>query len=483
MHDPFLSGLLASAAPQLEALRGRTVVVAVSGGADSTALLHALTRLQDRLALRLVAAHLDHGLRPESAEDARLVAEMVGALGVEFRSARADVRERASVRGSSLEEAARELRYSYLTGVAREVGATLAVAHNRNDQAETVLFNLVRGAGAAGLAGMRPVSPTPGAPDVPLVRPFLGMSAAQIREYCARHSLPVLEDPTNEEVKFTRNRVRREVIPALERVNTRAVEHIVQAARAVREDADALDALALELYDRAAREQPGAALLDADILRDEAPALRGRAVRLAVGRIAGGLHDFSTAHVGALDDLLTGGRAGRELQLPGGVTALTVSAGLVLWRGEFPVGLAYGLPLLEDVNAEPLRLADGWSFRSLEGRCLCASGGAGEGLHEHVRAARGAYRLRAPAPRLRFRPLGATGSKPVYDFLADAKVPRALRPRVPVVECEGEVVWVVGWRLDDGWRLTRPGEPFVCLLASRSRRLDLPTDTADAMRE
>ena len=189
-------------------------VVGVSGGPDSLALLHMLCDLY--APAQLIVAHLDHGLRPESVEEAAFVKATTVAWGCRFHPKQVDVTKLAAENGWSIEEAGRNARYAFFAELAVQKRATaVLVAHHADDQAETVLMNLLRGAGLAGLSGMRTISPLPGRPDLLLVRPLLKVSRREIEAYCETHDLRPISDESNTNPDFLRNRVRLELIPLL----------------------------------------------------------------------------------------------------------------------------------------------------------------------------------------------------------------------------------------------------------------------------
>ncbi|MDT7542167.1 MAG: tRNA(Ile)-lysidine synthase [Acidobacteriota bacterium] len=328
------------------------VVVAASGGADSTALLLALAELKGRrlISVELKVAHLDHGLRREAgAEDARWIESLTGNLGFEFASARAGVKERARTTRDNLEQAARRERYEFLSQVAHEWGAQLVVTgHTLDDQAETVLLALLRGSGADGLSGMRPARALcDDDPSLLLARPLLGWARrAETREYCAVHCVAPREDEMNDDERFARVRVRKQMIPLLETLNPRAVEAVARAAGLLREDADALEAEASELLceakDESARrrvvrdegpvagkdrvdaesdierEGRSALPLRVEVLLRATTAVRRRALRRWLALARGNLRRIELSHVVALEKLLEGERGGRVAELPGG---------------------------------------------------------------------------------------------------------------------------------------------------------------------
>jgi tRNA(Ile)-lysidine synthase len=339
------------------ATRGKHVVVAVSGGADSTALLLAVEELTKagRLALEVTAAHLDHGLRGEQgAADARWVEAQARALGFDVVTGRANVGKRARGERDNLEQAARRTRYEFLSEVARERGASaVLVAHTLDDQAETVLLRLLRGSGADGAGGMRPEraleedagTREPGS-GILLRRPLLGWARrAETESYCRERGVEFRADAMNEDEGFARVRARRRLVPLLETFNPRAVEALARAAELLREDSDALEQLASELLEQSqanaqATTDDGGKMesgnkcarpLRVEVLASAHPALRRRALRqwLALGR--GGLRRIEFAHVLAVEKLLEGTRGGRVAELPGGCS-VERRRGLLIFR-------------------------------------------------------------------------------------------------------------------------------------------------------
>lgn len=308
------------------------MVVAVSGGADSTALLLAFDELMraGRMALTLKVAHLDHGLRGEAgAGDARRVAELAGELGYEVELARASVAGRASESRDNLEQAARRERYEFLGRVGREWQArAVVVGHTLDDQAETLLLALMRGSGARGLGGMRERR---GFHDVGdkllLVRPLLEWARrAETVKYCESRGVSVRSDEMNEDEGFARVRVRKRLLPLLETFNPRAVETLARTAGLLRREADALENLGGQLLLEAcrdARTKSGAnpedsLALSVEVLRGASEAVRSYALRGWIAARRGNLRRIESVHIEAIGKLLEGERGGRVAELPGG---------------------------------------------------------------------------------------------------------------------------------------------------------------------
>jgi tRNA(Ile)-lysidine synthase len=320
-------------------LRGERLLVAISGGADSAALLLALEELQrvGLLGVEVTAGHLDHGLRgATSAADALWVEGLARDLGFECVVGRASLSERA---GENLEQAARQARYEFLAGAARSCGArAVLAAHTLDDQAETVLLRLLRGSGAEGLAGMAPERTLEVGGEVALRRPLLTWARrADTERYCRERGVEFRADAMNEDERFARVRVRRRLLPLLETINPRASEALARTASLLREDSTALDQLAAALLEKAqtregTTETPaGAYPLNVKSLTSAAPALRRRALRLGLARARGDLRRLSRAHLLGVERLLEGERGGRVAELPGG-TRVERRRGLLHFR-------------------------------------------------------------------------------------------------------------------------------------------------------
>lgn len=323
----FARRLLAEWRRQEAPSAGANVVVAVSGGADSTALLLALDELlkAERLALQLTVAHLNHGLRgADGKADALWVANLAKELGHEVALGVAAVKEQASAASDNLEQAARRARYEFLAAAACKYKARAVVtAHTTDDQAETVLLRLLRGSGADGLGGIEPVRALETGSDVLLIRPLLSWAGRKETEaYCRERNVEFRLDEMNEDERFTRVRIRKQLLPLLTTFNGRMTEALVRTAALIREDVAALNCSAAELLAAASDESAGGAppLLSLSVLRVAPPALRRRALRQWISAGRGHLRRLEMVHLLAVEGLLAGERGGRTIELPGGAT-------------------------------------------------------------------------------------------------------------------------------------------------------------------
>lgn len=304
------------------------LIVGLSGGPDSTALLEALARVAPERGLRLVAAHLDHRLRRGSKTETDACRELCSTLSVRLRVASRDVRARARRDKEGIEQAARHERYAFLRRVAAAEGARfIAVAHTQDDQAETVLLRLLRGAGSTGLGAMRAV-----AGDI--LRPFLGRAKADVLRYLSKRGRRYVTDPSNEALDFERNRVRHQLLPAMAEFNPRIREALAQTASLLADEDEALGQAALALFPEEAA--GGSTALAIGVLRDRPRAIARRLVREAVRR-SGGLRGVGFRHI---EDILALSRSpspsGRRIALPGGRAAVFSFGTLTIARTNPP---------------------------------------------------------------------------------------------------------------------------------------------------
>ena len=304
-----------------------TVVVGVSGGADSTALLLALNELRSasKLSTNICVAHLDHKLRSTSAKDARWVSALAAKLGYECVIGRSKVAEIARANNDNLEQAARQARYAFLERTAKRKSAKYVLtAHTMDDQAETVLMRLMRGSAGAGLGGMEAMRPLATSGTIKLVRPLLWARRHDTESYCRFRKVEYLVDETNSEPALSRVRVRQQLLPLMQSFNNRIVEALSRTAAQLREDRAVLFNGADELLQRALASdgdeeaETKAPPLNVKLLANEPPALRRRALRQWLSEARGSTRRLEMVHLLAVEKLLEGNAGGRTVELPGG---------------------------------------------------------------------------------------------------------------------------------------------------------------------
>lgn len=317
MDHPLVSQLARAVSQHRLWPRGASLIAAVSGGPDSVALLHALAARASVTRLCVRVAHLDHGLRPAAAADAAFVRELAGALRVPAVIERIDVGARCRAEGWSLEDGARRVRYAFLAETAQRFGASHVVtAHTADDQAETVLMRLVQGAGLTGLAAM-PWS-RPLVPGVSLVRPLLDTWRTDVESYLRAHALTARQDASNADEAYLRNRIRRRLLPLLEReYNPNIKRLLTQLAEQAGHDSAFLREAAGRQWRRVAPDRSGVRL-EVKAFRRQPKAIQRQLVREAVDRARGGPARLEFRHWRAVEALFAGASGGK-LDLPGGV--------------------------------------------------------------------------------------------------------------------------------------------------------------------
>ena len=480
---------------------GSRVLVAVSGGADSVALLDALHRLAPLHRWHLHVGHVNHQLRgAESEADAAFVARLAAGAGLPCTLRTVDV-ARAQQDNASPENTARRLRYRLLARIARDVGARcIALAHHQDDQAETVLLHLLRGSGLGGLTGMRYASPLLVADDaeanprhaastatvcgaahkqadqtITLIRPLLNVSRDDIRAYCARRGLRFREDSTNDTTAPQRNWLRHKVLPLLETRYPAAARTLARAAHVLEEDYAYLTELAEDWLRRHARQCTGGLLLSHADWRTLPASLQTAVLRCAIGRMAGHIQGLEHAHIAHARDILREGRIGVGPPLPGGMVCRAEQDGI--WIGHRSLQKPFA-PITLSVPGHTAIAPLGCSiYAALVDSCeeeFIRGSADGDAWLDSAQV-QGPLSVRTRLSGDRFIPLGMAGAKKLQDFLVDARVPARLRDRVPlVVSEENTIVWVAGHRIDARYRVTAQTRQVIHLRLETSLAEDLP---------
>ena len=409
------------------------IIVGLSGGADSVALLHVLCSLKEEFGWRITAVHIHHGLRGKEADgDAAFAEEFCAKLGVPCVVRKVDVKAEAKARKLGEEETGRLLRYAAFQEIAGEDGY-IAVAHHKRDQAETMLMRLCRGTGLKGLTGMSPVREK-------ICRPLLFCSRGEIEQYCKENNLMWREDATNQEEKYTRNKLRLRVLPLLEEINPKAVEHMAETAELLSAEEDFLELQAAACYEKVKADAPkGEVRLKRKELQALHPAMRRRVLRKAMEAFLSA--EISQAQIEALEDLLQK-ETGKSRDFLEGVHAENRYDVLVLtMKKERAEGYRYLLPLGESVfiSETGLRIT-AWTgekgellsedtkcfdFDKIHGELFCRSRKTGDVISLK------------------------NGRKKIKDLFIDEKIPRNERETFPLIAVGEEVLWAVGLRVSE----------------------------------
>ncbi len=433
------------------------LLVAVSGGADSVCLLHILAHHRDDLGVELHAAHLNHRLRgTESDADAGCVSDLTHKLGVPATVGRRDVAAYHDRKGSSLEEAAREVRYGFLAEVAKKVGASkVLTGHTCDDHIETILLHLLRGAGTAGLRGLQSRSALPGGDKsnrLEVVRPLLEITRQETLSYCRRHRLSPRSDSSNESSSFLRNRVRLELLPLLRSYNPGIDKVLLRLADIAGDDISFIEQQASLLWDDLAARAGDVLYLDVNKMLALPRAIQRQVFRKAVKELRGSLKDVEADHIEAMIESLSR-PAGKRFCLPDGLTLSMEYGRLVITPTRASVCPLPPLQGTASVTIPGVTDLSGWRVKA---DIVLKSVSSNNGLTTSFDLEKVGKKLvvRRRRPGDRFKPLGMNHTKKLQDFMVDSKIPRAWRDRVPLVSSAGQILWVVGWRIDERVKVT-----------------------------
>jgi len=448
------------------------IIVGVSGGPDSLALLHALHRLAPEHGWQVHVATLNHGLRPEAEEEAHFVAELAVAWGLGCTIEREDVRAIAAQPGVSLEEAARQARYAFLGRAARRLGASIvAVGHHADDQAETLLMHLLRGSGLAGLRGMTPDAPLSGLrlgalpaaertdfADIRLVRPLLPFSRDEILAYCRAHALSPRWDVSNEDTTYFRNHLRHNIIPLLREINPNLTTTLTRTAFALQGDYQALDARRRELWRALAQAEPGRVRLRLSEFRALPPGDQRALLRRAIAALRPEHRNVSWEHTERVLAVL----AAHPRRASGGPYTLTAGLAAYLsyqWLDvQEPDFIPPDAPQI--LEAEQLflpgqiNLGPSWRLIAREVRWEPDAAPWRRQKFPNViwlpTDAQQPLQIRFRRAGDKMRPLGLNASKSIKDLMNAHKTPRSERAHWPLlVAADGQILWLVGYRASE----------------------------------
>ncbi|HHV95870.1 MAG TPA: tRNA lysidine(34) synthetase TilS [Clostridiaceae bacterium] len=491
--------------------KGENVLVGVSGGPDSICLLHVLDYLSDELGIKIYAVHVNHMLRGEESDaDEEYVKELCETLGVKLFNIAINVKEIAEKTGLSIEEAAREARYSEFKYLADKIGnCKIAVAHNKNDQAETVIMNIIRGTGLDGLKGMDYIRGN-------IIRPLLDVKREEIEEYCKQHNLKPRTDSTNLMNIYTRNKIRLDLIPYInDSFNVDIIENVVRMAELIRDDINYLKSVTEEAYKKclvksdygnkstnrnkiglkskdavrclyiegADNDCDNIVVLDISKLRKLHRSILKRVLRLAIENVRGNIKDIESVHINQVFRLCVEGRTGAEIHLPTNVRASRSYDILKIFSrvdsdenldesienntrenkfAKFQKATSFcynlnipGITRIEELNIEiegtilnKELIDDIENFKKMGYNSLIQ-------FFDYEKIKEGPeVVLRNRQKGDLIKPLKSVGTKKLKEFMIDSKIPRDIRDRILLLAKGREIVWVIGYRISDKFKVT-----------------------------
>lgn len=444
------------------------VLVGVSGGPDSVALLHVLLELTPKYGLKLGIAHLNHGLRGQEADaDAEFVSSLARKFDLPCYIKKRNIRQYQTQSKLSLEEAARQIRYTFYFEVAKKYGFDkIALGHQANDNAEHVLMYLLRGSGPLGLSGIPPIR------GGKIVRPMLRLTRSQIENYLAATGLESVTDRSNTDLQFTRNRLRHQLLPILiSSYNPRLIETLNRLAEIMRTEEQWINDTITPIFDGLiVRETAGILTLSVPALNTIQPAVLRRVIRMAVEAVKGDLRRITFTHIESSRKLLGKNRTYGHLNLPGSICIRRQGDELLIYREK-------GVPKhhrlkpegYEDHFFKYIIPAPGFkpaaiNIKETGVQLKFTQTHAGNIPDLRKAGQQVAFfdmnRLTFPLtvrtfqPGDRFAPLGMTGTQKVKDFFINNKVPRSDRSRCPILLNRDKIIWIVGHRIDDSVKVT-----------------------------
>jgi tRNA(Ile)-lysidine synthase len=426
---------------------GDRIIVAVSGGPDSICLMDMLTGLSKELDIGLVIAHYDHGLRPEEdAEETALVKKYANSLALPFETEKASGLNSIT---SSVEEKARELRYEFLEKIRKKyIADKIAMGHNLNDQAETVLMRLMRGSGMTGLSGIPPVR------DNTVIRPLIEIRREDIIEYLESKKLEYAIDSSNNDTGFLRNKIRMELLPEMLDYQPELLEILVRLADNLRDENSFLESQAERWLDeRLEQDESGDYWIDIKGLKELAGAFIKRILRNIVRKHYKSLYAVGYNHIQAITELVTNEKPNVHINLPNGLIVTREYNRLIFSSRIREPGI---------FNYEVKEKGD-WHIQET-GKMLMIE----EFINDHqdiiTSDANTAFldmellpfplTIRNIMPGDKFVPFGMTGHKKVKDLFIDLKVPPVIRKQTPVLLKDDNIVWICGYRIDDRYKIT-----------------------------
>lgn len=446
------------------------LVVGVSGGADSIALMHLLSKS----AHSVIVAHLNHQLRKESGEDAYFVQQVAKGMNLSIVVSSADVKTHAAQHKLSLEEAARNLRYQFLFGVAEKHQAqAVLVAHTADDQVETILMHLLRGAGMDGLRGMDIIQHAHSwHPYIPLIRPLLHIWREEIETYCQANDLAPIEDPSNMDITFFRNRLRHELIPLLKTYNPQIKDLLWRTATTIRGESEVIQSMAEIAWKYSVTTfNSDYVQFDLSKFKIQSIAIQRRLARKALSELNQSLRDIGYDAVKRLLHFVDVPTTSKRLELIANFNALLEENSLFIYQQEnlLPTSLwpqYKGMPITISQNT-PIQLDQDWQI-VIQGIQLDANTWAkiknnqdqnqawlNIPAHTHLH-------LRNPQEGEKFKPMGMKGQKTkLSDFFINEKIPERARKQWPILCTPTEIIWVCGLRIAEPYRINEQSEHTV----------------------
>lgn len=420
---------------------GDGIVVGVSGGPDSVALLHVLNQLKSQRKFRLVAAHLDHGLRAESSRDAEFTREMSEALGVEVHVQSADVKRMAVELGMSVEEAGRRARYDFFEAIRAAVNAeTIATAHHLDDRLETFFLRVFRGSTLTGLGG---IPPTRGR----IIRPFIEARRSEILHFLDERHIPYRIDHSNLSADTDRNFIRNRLMPLISQRFPDFKGPLTRTMNSVREEEEFLEDFSSSLKPRISRHRGNQVTLDIPGLREVPRVLAGRVILESLYELSGPSVRWARIHLNKILDIAYGNNPSAQMDLPGGIVLVREYDRVRISLGQHEKPVPFRISVTGPGEVHVPSTGAILTFVIVEpGIDMPRASSSQQEAYFDADYARFPLTVRSPLPGDRLKPWGMRGTRKLKEIFIDLKVPRRLRMQSPLIEKDGEILWIPGIR-------------------------------------
>lgn len=431
---------------------GNNIVIGLSGGPDSIALLYVLLEIQEDIDFNIYIAHINHGIRGKDAlEDEKFVEDLCEDLALPYYCKKANMNQYAKEKGISSEEAGREIRYGFFREILSKIGGgKIAVAHNKDDQAETLIMRFFRGTGIDGLKGMKYKYND-------IIRPVLGIEREEIENYLLSRKIASRLDKTNLQPIYNRNKIRLELMPYIrENYNPNIVDTLWRTSEIAAIDSEFLDQYAEKAYNKMVKKKKEYSIvLDGNLFKDQHVSIQQRILRNCILHINHDLQGFTKTHITSILNLFVEGATGKKIDISNHIEARTNYEELVITKKQASINKAFSYKLkLEgntyikelgfkiktqiisvdkiDINIKD-RFIKYFDYDKLQGELLVRNRKAGD----------------------RFVPLGMKGNKKIKDYFIDEKISKEKRDEIPLITDGKEIMWIAGYRISDLYKVTR----------------------------
>lgn len=425
---------------------GDHVLVGLSGGPDSVCLLQILNIFKNSYKLKISAAYIDHGLRPDDVpKEIEFCRKLCDSLNIPFYTQSIDVKDFAKKEKINIQEAARILRYAALDQISININAhKIAVAHNIDDQAETVIMRLLRGAGPAGLSGIPPVRKK-------IIRPLIEIERTEIEKFLAEKNISYILDPSNESLKYLRNKIRKTLMPVIKTISPQATKIISKTADILREENDYINITVTKTLMRLiSRKTDKTVELFCNPMEILNIVILRRALRFAVDSVKD-LKGLTFDHIEDIIKLIKTGKTGDRVHLPKGIRAIKGYSTLIITAKALKKLSTYEITEPKDIY-----LKESSTFLNLKEIKKEELQNFGDGkniIYIDMDKIKFPLIVRARKPGDYFYPFGFGKKKKLQDFFVDEKIPREERDIVPIIESDGNIVCIAGYRLDDRFKI------------------------------